>query len=1544
MKQKRKVKSLIPQKKNWSESFLVMILLALSIALCLWSASLMTASVLWATPSNISRPFTNITYTWLDDNQEVLYDMKFVDPNNLYRVVSDIYISGASLYISPSPVIVHPLNSLGQVDRTVNVVKSGVYSHILWWRNNDVRSANITLVAWEWNIVYEGSDNDSILWWKNHHQIYGGSAWSAPSVVAWWEDHFLGSSSDGVVFLWWNGNSVHSASTNWVLLWWKDNTISYVNNVIVWWSNIYDEMSANNIFAYSNFSSNFYPESSNAFYLNMLKWVGIGMDSDDKWLYVSGVVSVWEIDITSIGCNNSNYWVIGMFNGCIVWCTASWSSNAKRNMLDRSEHCLDDVCDDYYSFCIPWSDPVPSHPNYPAFCITWDLDLNLDRVELCYPDLLNYENIVFQADLVDDCDSDNKCMYKCKEGYSREWTWCFSDCTMDWLDADDETFKHNVAFTWYSSWSLSCGILRDDWSDSECGNFWTGLVCYDWTIYLADNGWNYIPGSSVQAQSYNYRSCGLSGFDCDSTYNLDWLAVKFDFPENFNTVALPSFNIWDILTWIAWWVYELCVDYNVYGGQCRRSWYEFVKLGCTTWYTYIESDGSCKKDCINWLAHWETGFYYNSTWAVCDHICNGQTLKCNNWHLSYRWKKAEGVYVDVSIPDGENWYPYTWCNLLDKVCDASYNVTEDIYNTRSWTTIYSSGCTNYSGNNLNNTCDATSTFYKLVACRENYHTGSVDDKYCIPNEMTCKPPVPYETGPEWEWVLKWTGVYLYWSAPDPDYWDYVLDNTNLGTCKWSCKDWYVRDWYTCVKPDQERLPCNSPEDYDELELKGATIWSSWYYSNDAPSNTTWNYVDNPEPCSSGFVPGTCQYTCPCGMVWDNVQWCREAAGYCSSTDLWKCDGGVSSINTGYCEDDLCVWQCEGATQWEYAQKWGIMWWGEDRCWLCEDGTEPDTSNLDNGDCTHIPDDPIVDECEQIYTCEEWYVLNSDNMCEPIDSDMRVCMIPYKNYFDSRSNGTKCQFNSCFWQEINYGMDWTNECHIPDDLIKIGNSIGCGSDVWWDDEWIVSCADTYILVDHFGISPTISDDCYVTKYRAGDNSDVWYYLVCPNGSSDLRDPIIQDTCIELCRNVQYMNRYKNSNTASPAGKNYLRDISFSVSGNMASSLSFNQFLYMIKNGKLINQRNVNTLNWTFNGRLNIFGWNNHVFGFPTYWGWFTKNPPWFEGGDDYVSLFLDDPYDLTWSGWITTGIHIDFKDTCSYEYDDFKYDTFNQENYIISKNTYKCSWELPRGARLNDNSLVPTNNQQYNCNIFGTNPCDYHCQDWYICNEDWNWCEESVDLCSKSDVLMCKNGDYWNCWGPINNNGDCYWENINYLSNNFVSWKCFGGDYWEITSECYLKTLFDEGFCPYWYQSEDVFNIEDCGIIWGWTGSVYNSLDSYGNTHVCYGCEAKECPTWYSATDENCNWIINWYSWNSPCRKCEQPPKSFSFKFEKDDMYEDCRDAALWDETEMEICRGKRCQRQGKEFYENNINIGIFQNLGYNCYHYSSIDNTCTCIR
>jgi hypothetical protein len=56
--------------------------------------------------------------------------MKFVDPNNLYRVVSDIYISGASLYISPSPVIVNPFNSDGSVHR-VNIMSDGIYSHIL---------------------------------------------------------------------------------------------------------------------------------------------------------------------------------------------------------------------------------------------------------------------------------------------------------------------------------------------------------------------------------------------------------------------------------------------------------------------------------------------------------------------------------------------------------------------------------------------------------------------------------------------------------------------------------------------------------------------------------------------------------------------------------------------------------------------------------------------------------------------------------------------------------------------------------------------------------------------------------------------------------------------------------------------------------------------------------------------------------------------------------------------------------------------------------------------------------------------------------------------------------------------------------------------------------------------------------------------------------------------------------------------------------------------------------------------------------------------
>ena len=139
MKQKRKVKSLLSLKKNKKELFLMNLLLILSVSLCIGSALLITTSV-WATADDTNIcPNDICSYTWLDDKSEVLYRMDFVDPENLEKTVNSMYIKDANFYITSGPVIVNPATAdETDIDRNVNKVWSGVYSHILWWSDNEV--------------------------------------------------------------------------------------------------------------------------------------------------------------------------------------------------------------------------------------------------------------------------------------------------------------------------------------------------------------------------------------------------------------------------------------------------------------------------------------------------------------------------------------------------------------------------------------------------------------------------------------------------------------------------------------------------------------------------------------------------------------------------------------------------------------------------------------------------------------------------------------------------------------------------------------------------------------------------------------------------------------------------------------------------------------------------------------------------------------------------------------------------------------------------------------------------------------------------------------------------------------------------------------------------------------------------------------------------------------------------------------------------------------------------------------------------------------
>ena len=186
MKQKRKVKSLLSLKKDKKEVFIMNLLLILSVTLCIGSALLITTSV-WATADNNNGCQGDIcSYTWLDDNSEVVYKMNFVDPEKLDRTVNSMYIKNSNFYITSGQVIVNPATPDGKdIDRNVNKVWTGLYSHILWWSGNEVNSNNITLIAWENNKISSWNDNATILWWKNNN-FSGWKNQGTPVISLWW--------------------------------------------------------------------------------------------------------------------------------------------------------------------------------------------------------------------------------------------------------------------------------------------------------------------------------------------------------------------------------------------------------------------------------------------------------------------------------------------------------------------------------------------------------------------------------------------------------------------------------------------------------------------------------------------------------------------------------------------------------------------------------------------------------------------------------------------------------------------------------------------------------------------------------------------------------------------------------------------------------------------------------------------------------------------------------------------------------------------------------------------------------------------------------------------------------------------------------------------------------------------------------------------------------------------------------------------------------------------------------------------------------------
>ena len=865
MKQKRKVKSLIPHKIDKSGTLLTVLLLILSVVLCLGSASLMTVSV-WAIWNDDD---FNITYSWLDDKVEVLYELQFTDPETLWwEPVNELHVKNGSLYLTPNQVI---FNETG-VDWDDNVVDTGKYINVLWWEWNIVDADGVAIIAWYKNIVDDDSANSSVLWWDENELGWFDDENRAPSVMAWWKNNKIIKNS-GDVIIWWENNQI-SGSSNSFILWWEGNEVDWWSNVIVWWKNV-KVSGVDNVFAFSDTESDFEPESSNAFYLDLTNWVGISADSTRRWVSVSGTVWFWDVVIAGsrrIPCDENNIWLEWSWDWCLVWCTEVSMNEWKWELLDRWSLCEDKCARNSKCLYTPVDTGLDERLDYSGACITDHIYIeNATRCTTWENE--SYKNVAFEGVLIDreePCPTtgNNKCVFRCDPGFHLTWdiAWwssevmCYRDCELPW----DHTkkIKHNETVTGYNIEDVYCS--NDEYvfpyqltpkvanakSPETCGNFnhKKTLICNWWTLYILKNGkadmW-----SRTEAEKYEFESCNLHNYRCNTwVYTLTPQQVmeeKEDQPKNGNRAVADRTAT---LQWIRW-QYKLCLDYNANPTDPTKNWescltgtvtptsYHYKFERCQDWYTLYE--WVCRKKChltwtsntTEWYDHATLVTWYQATSATCTEICQAEALVCNdgNWRA---WTL-----------DGEETtqYPYNYCTLKDKVCEGRYNVEESIVNNYGQNSIYNH-CDPFSGNGIFE-CVKQNTLYELVGCSGNYHTENGHEsrnKWCISNtkNVNCDKPTGKYSGSgryidadvevQWQW---WWNEW-HWTSP--------------AECVWECDAWYHLEGRSCVA-NFKTVDCKHgtiPSNSHHIDTWVIVWWINWSWEE--PQACSWD-------CNSGYV-------------------------------------------------------------------------------------------------------------------------------------------------------------------------------------------------------------------------------------------------------------------------------------------------------------------------------------------------------------------------------------------------------------------------------------------------------------------------------------------------------------------------------------------------------------------------------------------------------------------------------------------------------------------------------------------------------------------
>lgn len=878
MKQKRKVKSLIPQKNDLWGSLLTAALLVLGVALCLWSATLMTSSV-WA--ASTSNEYNEFPYSWMDDRVEVLYNLQFSDPKILSGFVGEMYTDkNNDFYITSTPITV---NDSGAKDEYKNEVDKNkkIYSNILWWHGNKVHSENVTILWWSGNIVDE--DSAVIFWWIEN-EISWGTVWNT-EVIVWWKKNLIIGSHNWNAIIWWNNNIISWNVSNSFILWWNSNDVSsdkQMDNVIVWGSNV--KVHTWNVFVFSNEA--FEPENPNTFYLNVSNWLWINVKSAGKWVTVNGPVRFGELDITKYSCNGDNYWVIWTWYvngyGCLVWCTSTTAP--QWDLLDRWENCQL-ACKDNPSNCSQKMPQVDKPGAYSGFCTD---GVDTSNASPCTPVWDEVKNVVFETALVNskeykgECpgaDAVNKCVYQCNSGYylTGDQTWRFSGKTKC-----------------YQVCNVTELLKRPDWTSDWHGEDWKDLIIQHNTTITAYN-------KEVVPCSYNERVPKLAT-SRDSVFG-DWYYLDDGYGTKMNIrwIGLDNAGIPG-----SFYRYKL-------PEHCANNAHKQT-LVCSDWKLYIVKKDTNNQAESKLATDW---WYFNDKYLWYDH----------NWYL-YKECKTEQYRCDISEWKYDLTKTYIQSRL--ELWDPVSWTTED-RSKMNWTRWKYQLCIDYDTvAGKNDACKPLQTgtpdkHYKFLWCQKNYKQSN-QRSYPLDRSgddpRLCRHQCYKKTRDNGEMrVDDNTTITLY--------------KQNEGKCTsvpqtycephtFVCDDWkWKNDWYNI-------------DDYDFYSCTEKWFGCDWYNISESVAN---DHLDTTYylPCHKWYAnsPKIDQkYT---NGDPSSIAQCSDEHVY--KLDYCKVCNHVNTTDQKYCVDDFLDWSaCSAPSNWTAVGRNYRLWNGSsmvkhDECWF-----------------------------------------------------------------------------------------------------------------------------------------------------------------------------------------------------------------------------------------------------------------------------------------------------------------------------------------------------------------------------------------------------------------------------------------------------------------------------------------------------------------------------------------------------------------------------------------------------------------------------------